>query len=183
MRITSDSFFGSESAPQNWPHTECIEIIRRYDANACAFGAIADAQRRTGDAIDDERLKQRSVFSEINEIGIREPVVSRYPARRADKREHPVLMWHERIRPNQNSFDPTEHRGVGSNTECEAKNCQDGKARTASKHPEAEAKVLEKRLHLVNYSARSAIIGSTFNARRAGKKHASNAIDRSSSEI
>src|SRR5215470_1334939 len=72
MRIASSCLFGSKSAPQNWPHIECIEIIRRYDANGCAFGAIADAQGRTGDAIDNERLKQRGVFFEINEVGIRE---------------------------------------------------------------------------------------------------------------
>jgi hypothetical protein len=51
-------------------------------------------------------------------------------------------------RANQNSFDPTEHRGIGSYTECEAKNCQDGKAGTAPKYSEAEAKVLQKGLHL-----------------------------------
>jgi hypothetical protein len=76
MRIASSSFFGSKSATKDWFYSECVEIIRRYDANGCAFGAIADAQRRSGDAIDDERLKQRGVFFEINEVGIRESVVS-----------------------------------------------------------------------------------------------------------
>src|SRR5262249_18614631 len=112
MRITSRFLFRSESAPQNWPHTECVEIIRRYNPYGCAVGAVAGAQRRAGDAIDDERLKQRGVSFEINEVGIRESVVSWYAACRANKRKHAVLMCHKRIRPNQNSFDPTEHRGI-----------------------------------------------------------------------
>ena len=131
MRITSSSFIGPESAPQNWPHTECVEIICRYNSNACPFSAIADAQRRTGDAIDDERLKQRGAFFEINEVGIRKPIVSWYSAGRANKREHSVLMWHERIRPNQNSFDPTEHRSIRPDAECEAKQRKNGKSGTA----------------------------------------------------
>src|SRR5205823_4601919 len=148
MRIAPCFFFRSESAPQNWPHTECAEIIRRYDSHRCAFGTIADAQCRTGDAIDDERLKQSGVFFEINKVRIGKPIVPWYAARRANKREHSVLMWHERIRPNQNSFDPTEHRSIRPDAECEAKQRKNGKSGTAPKHSQTEAKILEKRLHL-----------------------------------
>src|SRR4029077_5584298 len=109
--------------------------------------AIADAQRRARNAIDDERLKQRGVFFEINEVRIRESIVSRYAARHANKREHPVLMWHERIRPNQNSFDPTEHCGVCPDAECEAKQCKDRKSGTAQEHSGTEPKILKKCLH------------------------------------
>ena len=125
MRVSASRFFRAESATKDWPYSECIEIIGRHDSHQCAFGAIADAQRRAGDAIDDERFKQRGVFFEINEVRIREPVVSWYAARHANKREHPVLMWHERIRPNQNSFDPTEHCGVCPDAEREAKHGKD----------------------------------------------------------
>src|SRR5215471_21695367 len=68
MRIAPSSFFGSKSATEDWSYSECVEIIRRHDANGCAFGAIADAQRRAGDAIDDERLKQRRVLFQIDEV-------------------------------------------------------------------------------------------------------------------
>jgi hypothetical protein len=71
-----------------------------------------------------------------------------YTARRANKREHPVLMRYERIRPNQNSFDPTEHRSIRPDAECEAKQRKNGKSGTAPEHPEPEAKILKKRLHL-----------------------------------
>src|SRR5215469_15777399 len=147
MRIAASRFFGAESATENWLHTECVEIISRYNPNGCAFGPVADAQRSAGDAIDNERLKQRGVFFEINEVRIREPVVPWYAARRANKREHPVLMWHKRIRPNQNSFNPTEHRGVCPNAKGEAKHRKNGKSGTAQEHSETEPKILKKCLH------------------------------------
>src|SRR5438067_11505313 len=147
MRIASSSFFGSKSATEEWFHSECVEIIRRDYSHRCAFGAVADAERRTGDAIDDERLKERGVSFKISEIRIGQPVVLGYAARRADERKHPVLMWHERIRPNQDSFDPTEHCGVCPDAECEAKQRKNRKSGAAQKHPKTEAKILEKRLH------------------------------------
>src|SRR5262249_14763831 len=121
MCVSSDCFFRAKSAAENRLHSECVKIIRRYDANGCAFGAIADAQCRASNAIDNERLKERRVFFQIQKIGIRESIVSRHATRRADQREHPVLMWHERIRPDQNSFYPTEHRGICADAESEAK--------------------------------------------------------------
>ena len=116
MRIASSSFFGSKSATEDWFYSECVELIRRDYSHRCALGAVADAERRTGDAIDDERLKKRGVSFKIDEVRIRESVVFGDAARRADERKHLVLMRHERIRTDQNSFDPTEHRGVCPNT-------------------------------------------------------------------
>jgi hypothetical protein len=55
----------------------------------------------------------------------------------------------QRIWPNQNPFDPTQNGRVGANPQRQAKDSQYGKARTAPKHSEAEAKVLQKRFHLV----------------------------------
>jgi hypothetical protein len=56
-------------------------------------------------------------------------------------------MRDERVRPNEYSFDPTENRRSGADAERQTENSQNGKARTAPKHSEAEAQVLEKRLH------------------------------------
>ncbi len=70
-----------------------------------------------------------------------------HPACRAHKRKHPVLVWHQWIGPYQNSFDPTEHGRVRSDPKDKAEQCEDRKAGTPPKHPEAEAKVLKKRLH------------------------------------
>jgi hypothetical protein len=50
--------------------------------------------------------------------------------------------------PYQNSFDPTEHGRIRTDPKCQAKERQHGKAWTAPKHSEAEAKVLKKCLHL-----------------------------------
>src|SRR5712664_2730746 len=52
-------------------------------------------------------------------------------------------MSYERVGAEKDSFDPTEHGGVGVDSESEAKDCQDRKARTASKHPDADAEVLQ----------------------------------------
>ena len=57
--IASGSFFGAESATDDWLHSERVEIICRHDSQDCAFGAVADAQGSAGDSIDDERFKQR----------------------------------------------------------------------------------------------------------------------------
>jgi hypothetical protein len=56
-------------------------------------------------------------------------------------------MRHQWIRPNQNSFDPTENRGICSDAQREAKQRKNGKSRTAQEHSKTEAKILEKRLH------------------------------------
>jgi hypothetical protein len=56
-------------------------------------------------------------------------------------------VQHQRIRANQNAFNPTEHRGICADAENEAKERENGKSRTAQKHPETEAKILEKCLH------------------------------------
>jgi len=65
----------------------------------------------------------------------------------AAKRKHPVLMRDQRVRTNQNSFDPTEDGGIGADPERQTEDCKKRKAGTAPKHSEAEAKVLQKRLH------------------------------------
>src|SRR5205823_3234099 len=62
----------------------------------------------------------------------------------AKERDHPVLMRNQRIRANQNPFDPTEDRGVGSDPEHKAKNRENGKTRATHEHARAEANVLQK---------------------------------------
>src|SRR5262245_38025962 len=94
--------------------------------------------------------------------------MSRYTSCRPDKRKHPVLVRHQRIGTNQNSFDPTEHSRVCPDAKCEANQRKEGKTRTTSKHSEPKTKILEKSLHLVRHSVRSASIGFTNVARRAG---------------
>jgi hypothetical protein len=53
----------------------------------------------------------------------------------------------ERVRPDQDSFDPTEHGCVCRDPECEAKHREDRKSGIAQEHPKTEAKIVEQRLH------------------------------------
>jgi hypothetical protein len=57
-------------------------------------------------------------------------------------------MWHQWIRPNQNSFDPTEHRSICPDAESKAKQRKNGKPGTAQKYSKAEPKILDERLHI-----------------------------------
>src|SRR5262249_44982993 len=175
MRIATFTFLRSEAAPENRSPSERVEVLRRDDCARRAFSAIANAQGCAGNLINDERFKQRGILLVIEKFWVGQSSVPILTARCGVQRKHMVLVRDQRIRANQNSFDPTEHRGVGSDAECEAKQRKNGKSRTAPKHPEAEAKILEKRLHLVRHSDRNASIGSTRVARRAGKKQARSA--------
>src|SRR5260370_6066814 len=55
-------------------------------------------------------------------------------------------MRDERVGAEENSFDPTEDSGIGADPQSQAKNREDRKPRTAPKHPDAEAEVLQRRL-------------------------------------
>src|SRR5262249_29543645 len=175
MRIAPCAFFWNEPAAENRFHPERIEIIGRDDATRRAFGTIADAQGRPRDFINDERLEQRGSLFVIEELGIGQAGISSVAARCSIQRKHSVLVRNKGIRANQNSFDPAQYRSVRSDSEGKTKNRKNGKAGTAPKHSEPEAKILKKCLHLVRQSARSASIGFTNVARRAGRKHASSA--------
>ena len=48
------------------------------------------------------------------------------------------------IRAEQDPLDPAEHRGIGTDAESEAQNCECGKARAAEQLPEAIAQILIK---------------------------------------
>jgi len=67
--------------------------------------------------IDNERLKESGVFFEIDKVGERKPVVFLDSACLADKRKHSVLVLHQRIWTNQNSFDPTEDCRIRADAE------------------------------------------------------------------
>src|SRR5436190_15443656 len=147
VRVSAAALFRSKSAAQNRSNPERVEIIRGNNSTARAFGAIADTQRCARDFIDDKRLEQSRVFFEIEEVGVRNSCVTLNAAGRGVEGKHSILMRDERVRPNEYSFDPTENRRHSADAERQTKNCQNGKAGTAAKHSEAEAKVLEKRLH------------------------------------
>ena len=106
MRVAFRAFFGAKSAAENWPHAEGVKIIRGHNSSDRALGAIASAQRCARNFIDNERLKERRVLFKIEKVGIGKS--ASLPATDcAAQRNHPVLMCDERIRANENPFDPT----------------------------------------------------------------------------
>src|SRR5947208_3358136 len=107
MGVATGSFFRSESAAQNRPHAERVEIIRGHHSSDRTLGAVAIAQRCASDFIDDERLEQGRVFFEIEEVGIRKSSETLSAPGRAVEREHSILVRDERIGADENPFDPT----------------------------------------------------------------------------
>src|SRR5205814_7783415 len=106
MRIAPRPFFRSESAPQDRLHSERVEIVGGDNSPRRTLGAIADAQGRAHDPIDDERLEERGILFVIEEFGKREAGVSRDAAGGGVQGKHPVLMRDQWIRTNQDSFNP-----------------------------------------------------------------------------
>src|SRR4029077_6332668 len=92
-------------------------------------------------------VKQRATPLQVEEIWPRNQRSASLPARRSAEGEQLLLVGYRRVRTEQNPFDPTEDRGVRADSQGEAKDRQDGKAGTASQHPETEAEVLKRRLY------------------------------------
>src|SRR6202011_2087933 len=141
MRVSARAFFGAKAAAENRSDAERVEIVSRDDSAGGPLRSIANAQRRSHDSVDDERFEQRCVLLEVEKGGIGESVVSFDAARCADERQHAVLMRHKRIKPDQNSFNPTEDRGIRADAKRQAENYQDRKPRRSQKHSRAEPHV------------------------------------------
>ena len=56
-------------------------------------------------------------FLEIEKVGIREAFAFRTSLLGTKQRNHSVLVRDQRVGANQNLFDPTQHRGVRSDSE------------------------------------------------------------------
>src|SRR5437016_13128559 len=74
-----------------------------------------------------------------------------------------ILRFLERERPQQDGVDHAEHCGVGSNPERECQNDNRSEERLFGKDSESVTEILH-----TFYSLRSAMIGSTRDARRSG---------------
>ena len=124
MRIFADAFFGGESAAEEGPHANCIEIIGRDHAADNTFGPVPDTQGCTGDTTNDERLTQCAVPLKIEKVRVGKTVESGCAAYCPRKGKHPLLVSDGRVRPQKDSFDPAENGCVGSDAKSQAKNCQ-----------------------------------------------------------
>src|SRR5436853_7090382 len=114
MRVASLAFFRPEAAAKHRANTERIEIIRRNDSTRSTFRAIADAERRARDSIDNERLGQSCGFLEIEKIGIGATLLCRRSSCGTKERAQSLLMRDQRERANQNCLNPPEDHAVGS---------------------------------------------------------------------
>ena len=106
-----------EEASHHRADAERLEVVCRNNAAGSALGTVADRERGPENPIRDQSIKQRAVLLEIQEVrpgetGAAVPVGS-------SEGDHPILIPDERIRAQQDSFDPAEHRGGCANAECE----------------------------------------------------------------
>src|SRR5258707_12773448 len=92
---------------------------------------------------DDEGVDQRAVLLQIKEVGPRDISVPRLAASGSGDGEKPFLVSNQRVGAEEDPFDPTEDSGIRADPQSEAQNRQDGKARTAAEHAEADAEVLQ----------------------------------------
>src|SRR6266404_4264948 len=134
---------GLESAAKNRMDPDGIKIVGGHDAPSGALGTVSDAERGTHDFGHDEGVNQNAVPLQIDEIRPGSKGRARFAAGRPGKSEQLLLVGYRRVRTEQNPFDPTEDRGIRADSQGEAKDRQDGKARTAPQHPETEAEVLQ----------------------------------------
>src|SRR5467141_2700183 len=142
MGLAAHIFACLETAPENRMDADGVKIIRGYDASDGAFGAVAEAERDAHDLGDDEGVDERAVFLQVKEVGPGDRGVASLAASGPGDGEKPFLVSDQRVGTEEDSFDPTEHGGVGADSQSEAKDSQDGKAGTAPKHAEADAEVL-----------------------------------------
>ena len=142
MRVATGVLARVESAAENRTHADRVEVVRRDHAARRALGAIADAERRPRDFLGDERVGERAAALKIDPVGPRHVVPVRARAAiGAGHRDEAVLIDHERIRPQQDAFDPAEHGGVGADAEREAERREQGKPGIAPQHAQRVRRV------------------------------------------
>ncbi len=141
MRGASHVFARQESAAQDGMHTDGVEIVGRDDASDGALGTVADAERCAGDLTHKQCVEKGAVFPQVEKVGPGKRGCAGFAASGSSQRHESFLVHDRRIGAEEDAFDPAEDGGVGANAQREAKNGEDGKARTAPKHAEADAQV------------------------------------------
>src|SRR5262249_5726760 len=144
VRIAADVFARVKAASHNRLYAERIEVIRRDDAARYALGfLIHESERRAVDPVRDERLNRRSAPLEVLEVRPRNVSALRPFRHRAGDDEDAVLVAHQRIRAEHDTFDPAEDRGGRADSEGEAENRHTGESKIPSQKPQTEPDVLE----------------------------------------
>src|SRR6266852_5801891 len=142
MGIASDIFALLKSAPEDGMDTDGVKIICGNDASSGDLGTVADAEGGAHDFGDDERVDERASFLQVEQVGPGSIVGAGFAARGSGEGGQLFLVGYQRVRAKENSFDPTKNRGIGADSQGEAKDSQDGKARAAAEHAKADAEIL-----------------------------------------
>src|ERR1700686_128243 len=116
MGVASDVFAGLETAAKNRIHPNCVKIIRGYDAASEALGTIAEAERRAHDFVHDEGVDQRATLLQIEDVGPGNAGRAGLATSGSGERDKLFLVSYERVRTEEDSFDPTENGGVGADS-------------------------------------------------------------------
>src|SRR6266478_3864589 len=142
MGIASEIFAWLKSAPENGMDTDGVKIICGDDAASGDLGAVADAEGSAGDFGDDERVDERAIFLQVEQFGPGNIVGADLATGGSGEGSQLFLVRYQRVGTEEDAFDPTENRGVGADTQGEAKNGQGGKAWAAAEHAKADAEIL-----------------------------------------
>jgi hypothetical protein len=130
-----------DGPPEDRAHAESVEIVRRNDASGSALGPASDGERGARDLVPDEGLDERAVTPEVEEIGPGEIGIFG-PAVRGAQGHEPLLVGDHRIGTEEDSFDPAENGGVGTDPESQAEDREKRIAGTALEDAKPESEIL-----------------------------------------
>src|ERR1051326_5768025 len=98
---------------------------------------VSNIQRAARDAGDESILAQRAVPAQFEEIRPRQEVRPTLPRYRSGQCEEPLLMCDQRVRAEQDPFQPAEDGSIRANAYRQAQNGQHRKSWAAEQLPEA----------------------------------------------
>ena len=124
MRIAARVLPGFESASEDRPDAQRVEVVRGHDASSRVFRAIPNAQCRPHDLVPNEGIDQLAASLKVEKIGPRKIRITGRASRRRADGDEPVLPRDHGIRPEEDSFDPAEDGRVGADSERQAEDRQ-----------------------------------------------------------
>src|SRR4051812_20375774 len=103
---------------------------------------VANVESCAHDLVDDEGVEELAILLQVEEIGPGETRPLRRGTHRSRNCHQAFLANDHRKRPQQNAFDPTEDRGVSSDTKSQAEQRKECKTWAASHHAKTEVQIL-----------------------------------------
>ena len=141
------SFFGKKSAAENRVDAENIKIISGGQGPVNALGLRDAGERHVVIVIAEKSGKSLSALAEVTKVGIRKWRGGMIGAIAAHDGDKVARVSDSRNRVQQRSADPTEHSGIGGDTERQCKNGHCRKAWILSQHASSKAEILPRCFH------------------------------------